>query len=165
MQGEKKILHHMSRGVSLMHNHDFEPEPKLVTMNIGPGFIIYDDGEEEPIALFYHSADDPEGCDLEAKRRREILAYLEEASLFDMVKDSHEGGPSLKECVWPLTNTTDVLGILKGEVEFAPTYQPLLGTTKEELQPHGEFLENWLALEKEESVIFDAYGREHGWSE
>src|SRR5918992_6079549 len=101
----------------MMFNYEFNHE-REIHLYTEQGVLVYDDGEGDPEALFYHSADDLPGCILEAKQRRDIQAYLDESDLIELYQDR---GDAVNDCIIPVTNTTDVLGIFKGEVEFSPT--------------------------------------------
>jgi hypothetical protein len=109
--------------------------------------VVYDDGEGEPEGIFYHSTDDPEGCILEAKRRREIQAYIEDS---DLGKLSQDRGSAVNDCIIPVPNTVDVLGVLKGEVEFAPTLKRLGDFTDEDHRRSFTFFADWITIVESE---------------
>jgi hypothetical protein len=150
-----------------MINPDWNPEPEI-TLHVDLGIIFYEDEEEEdPIALFYHKADDPEGCALEAKRRREIMSYIKEGEKLESLEKPREivEGDSLKDNVVPVANTTNVVGVLKGDVEFSPTYKRLSEITREDAELNLGFLENWLTVEQDELALLKVYDIEKGWDD
>jgi hypothetical protein len=132
---------------------------KEINLYVDRGMIIYDDGEGEPEAIFYHSADDWKGCELEGKRRREIRAFLEESAVSPFLQDRGNG---VKDSIMPIADTTDVLGLLKGAVDFNPTYKRLRDFTHEEFGRNVRFWENWVALEKEELEQMERHNKERG---
>jgi hypothetical protein len=137
-----------------MSNPNWNHAPEF-TLHVDREMIIYEDGEEDPEAIFYHKADDPSGCVLEAKQRRAIRAYLEESALFNLIQDK---GDTVKDGIFPVANTTNVLGILKGDVEFSPTYKRLMDVTREDIGLHLEFARNLANLERDELARMEAYG-------
>ena len=134
-----------------------DPEWEIeVHLSVAPGFSIYDDGQDHPVAIFYHAPHDEMGIVLEAKARREMVGYLDEAGVISRLRD---GGDAAKEkgCVVPVTNTAGVVGVLKGEIEFIPVYKHWGDVTREEASTIVEFMQNWAALFDEEEARMDEH--------
>jgi hypothetical protein len=121
-------------------NWDDEPETMPPILYVGREVLVYDDGVGDPQAIFYHSEEDPEGCALEVKRRREIDAYMGESDTHILYQDR---GEAVKDCIIPLPNTVDVLGILKGDTEFSPIYKRIRDFSEGEAITHVMFGLNW----------------------
>jgi hypothetical protein len=114
------------------------------------GQAVFDDGLGVPEPLFYHKQNDKYGCLREATVRRELYAYFEESNLVQRYQDR---GDNLEGCVIPILNTTDVMGLLKGEIEFAPVYKTAVEMNDEDCRISFEFIDNRHNIHREELAL------------
>jgi hypothetical protein len=136
---------------------DWKPE---FTLGIAPDFSIYDDGKGSPVGIFYHSSDDEAGIELEVRVRRQIQEYFDEVGGQDDTETlelAQERLDAPQDCIVPVVNTTDVRGVLEGEVEFAPAYKHFADFTGEDAIATLEFVRNWVALFREEQARMAEY--------
>ena len=127
--------------------------PKDIHLLIRNGVIIYYDDEAAPLALFHHGLEDVRGCIREAKQRRDIQAYIDDADLMRMYLDR---GAGVADCVVAVPNTSDVLGIFQGTVEFSPVYKRVATLTQEDIAEHEAFDRAWITLITKEQALLDA---------
>ena len=121
-------------------------------MKIEPIYWESDDGDLE--VTFYHEPNDPEGCALELARRRDIEALQDDTDLERLIMDR---GAAAKKAIVPIPNTTDVLGVLKGEVDLTPSYKRLGECGIAEAQMVKDFLDNYSDLLRREEEITRKY--------
>jgi hypothetical protein len=105
-------------------------------------------------AIFYHKPNDPQGCALELSRRLDIEALQDDTDVERLIMDK---GAAAVETLIPIPNTTDVLGVLKGEVDLNPSYKRLGECGIEEAQMVKDFLDNYSDLLRREEEITRKY--------
>jgi hypothetical protein len=125
-------------------------------LHVTPDFSLYDDGEDHTVAIFFHDPSDDAGVQLEAKLRRQIQDYLDEVDVISLLREQGEAALAL---VIPVPNTTDVVGLLKGEVEFNPRFKHLGDFVSEDLHDTVTFMGHWSALIQDEERRMAAYRR------
>ena len=100
---------------------------------------------DSPFQQAYHRANtDTAGYNLELRRRLEIAELLEENH-----PDSFYGRKS-KDVVLSIPNTTDLVGVLKGNVPWEPIYKRGSDVTQSDWQMLGAFLEAYNHLMESE---------------
>jgi hypothetical protein len=116
--------------------------------------FTYHGGEGDPVVIFYHEPTDVQGCILEARRRREIEAIQDE---MDLERVLTTGRGFAAESIMPIPNTSDVLGVLKGEVNLARNYKKLGTCSQAEAERIQEFLHNYRELLTQEEATVRQY--------
>lgn len=144
-----------------------DPNGREIILRADQDMLTLEDIEgEEPI--FYHSGSNVGGCVLEAKRRRELKAYLaehleakrywglrayfEENDMPALLEDRRNA----EDCILPVTNTVDALGILKGDVEFSPTYKRFGDITEDDERLTLELMQSFADLMRDELTRIEA---------